>query len=94
MYALHRICQDKNIDIVFLQGYDINWPTNNILKHVNLDVDFIIQNYYRSSKYYQQHDHTNENTVPCVDFQKYLAFKINSEFLHFDLSAYYNKFKW
>ena len=94
MYTLHKLCQDKNIDLLFLQGYDINWPNNNILKHVNLDIDFVIEHYYKSSEHYQHHDYSNQNTVPCIQFQKHFAFKVNSDFLKYDLSAYYNKFKW
>ena len=94
MYTLHKLCHDRNIKLLFLQGYDINWPSNAILEYMPIDINFVIENYYKSSDYYQHHDHAKQNTVPCIEFQKHLAFKINKEFLQFDLDAYYNKFKW
>ena len=94
MYTLQKICDDRSIKLLFLQGYPVDWPKTNILKNLNIDLSYIIQTDYHESQFYRFHDYENENTVPCVQFQKHFAFKINSEFLHFDLSAYYDKFKW
>jgi hypothetical protein len=40
-----------------------------------------MEEYYHQSEYYQYHDHTNQNTVPCKQFMKHFAKKINDGFL-------------
>ena len=54
--------------------------------------NFIIEEYYHQSEYYQYHDHVNQNTVPCKQFMKHFAKKINDEFLHFDIQHKLDKF--
>lgn len=92
IFALHNLCKQRNIPVLFLQGYSISWPDNQILESVNMDKDFVIETYYHNSEYYKQHDHQNKNTVPCAEFQKHFAFKINDDWLQYDLDEYKRKF--
>jgi hypothetical protein len=93
MFALHKMCKERNIPCLFLQGYQIDWPKNNVLKQLDIDLDFVIEDFYKESDFYNLHDHDN-NTVPCKEFQKHFAFMLNDEWLKYDLDQYYNKFAW
>ena len=93
IFALHKICKERNIPCLFLQGYQIDWPENNVLNQVDIDLDFVIEDFYKESDFYNLHDHDN-NTVPCKEFQKHFAFMLNDEWLKYDLDQYYNKFAW
>ena len=93
LLALKQFCSNRNIKLLILQGYKIKWPTDNlILQQLSIDFDYIIYDEYKQSEYYQYHDHENDNTVPCKEYQKYLAKKINKEFLHLDLDHKFQKF--
>ena len=83
----------NKIKLLILQGYQIDWPPDNpILGHLPIDFDYVIYDEYKNSEYYQYHDYDNGNTVPCKEYQKYLAQKINSDFLHLDLDHKFKKF--
>ena len=88
-----KICKERNIPCLFLQGYKIDWPDNSILEQLDIDLDFVIEDFYKESDFYILHDHDN-NTVPCKEFQKHFAFMLNDEWLKHDLDQYYNKFAW
>lgn len=92
MYTLQKMCDDRKIKLLFLQGYPVDWPETNILGNLNMDLNYIIETHYHQSQYYRLHDHENENTVPCTEFQKHLAFNINDNWLQYDLSSYKIKF--
>ena len=93
LLALKQYCMTNKIKLLILQGYQIDWPPDNpILGHLPIDFDYVIYDEYKNSEYYQYHDHDNGNTVPCKEYQKYLAQKINSDFLHLDLDHKFKKF--
>jgi len=70
---LEMLCKSKNIYLYVVQGYDIGFDEYNIYDH------------YKSHYTYKYHDFSNNNTVPCRQFQLELTNKINSDFLQLDL---------
>jgi hypothetical protein len=94
IFTLNELCNKKHIPITFIQGYHITWPNSKLLDNVNMDKNFNIYDYYMASDYWKLHDHKNMNSVPCVEFMKHYAFKINSEILHFNLDKHMKKFIW
>lgn len=70
---LEMLCANKNIPLFVVQGYDIGFDDYNIYEH------------YKNHHTYKHHDFTNNNTVPCRQFQLELAKKINNDFLKIDL---------
>ena len=95
LFALQEICLKNNINLYIVQGYKINWNQHQIIlrKLINFDRNFTIEEYYHKSDYYQFHDHSNKNTVPCKQFMKHYAKKINDEFLKFDIQSKLDKFQ-
>ena len=92
LFALQEICSKHNIKLHIVQGYKIDWDQHQLIKLINFDKNFTIEEYYHASSYYQFHDHSNDNTVPCKQFMKHFAQKINDEFLHFDIQSKLDKF--
>lgn len=70
---LKMICKQNNTKLYVIQGYDIGLDSYNIY------------NDYKNDPTYVYHDASNNNTVPCRQFQVKLADKINREFLELDL---------
>ena len=54
---------------------------NDLIKHINMDVNFVIEEDYKQSSHYQLHDFSNKNTVPNKFYQIHLAKYINEKFL-------------
>ena len=94
MYLLQTLCEQRNIKLLIVQGYTIPWQESSILNKINFDKKFAIRDLYEASDYYKFHDNTDGNSVPCVEFQKYYAWKINEDFLKFELQHKFEKFKW
>ena len=82
MYLLQTLCEQRNIKLLIVQGYTIPWQESSILDKINFDKKFAIRDLYEASDYYKFHDNTDGNSVPCVEFQKYYAWKINEDFLN------------
>jgi len=67
------LCMQRGIKLYIIQGYDMGLSKYNIYDD------------YRADETYKLHDNTENNTVPCRQFQTKLAQKINNEFLKMDL---------
>jgi hypothetical protein len=67
-------------ELFIMQGYEMHW-TNKMIKNINMDINFVIENDYKQSKFYSTHDFTNSNTVPNKLYQIHLAKYINQNFL-------------
>lgn len=71
-------CQKHGIKLHVYQGYAIPWTASdlelvgNIIKNIDSPWD---QEYKKSSTY-QNHDHTNSNSVPCTEYAFILAEQI------------------
>lgn len=68
-------CCTHGIPLTVLQAYDIPWTDS---QRVALDTIIVnpadpLSDQYRRSVYYQHHDYTDQNTVPCVHYQIELA---------------------
>jgi hypothetical protein len=67
---LEHWCSAKNKNLLVYQAYPIPWNQEQRINRAN---DRILYNEYRTSEFYQLHDHTNDNEVPCIQYQIDLA---------------------
>lgn len=85
LMLLQEYCKNNNIHFLVFQGYDLIWQTDQyhrlgaIVK--NLDKSFYSE--YSQSRFYQYHDHTAQNTVPCFQYQVHIAQTI-SQYIDMD----------
>ena len=63
LMLLQHICKQHQSELFIMQGYEMHW-TNKMIKNINMDINFVIENDYKQSKFYSTHDFTNSNTVP------------------------------
>lgn len=69
----------KNITVI--QAYDINWvDKHKTVENLFFNFNQPLESEYKTGEYYKFHNHDNFNTVPCIQYQSYLAVKL-SEFL-------------
>ena len=80
LMLLQHICKQHQSELFIMQGYEMHW-TNKMIKNINMDLNFVIENDYKQSKFYSTHDFTNNNTVPNKLYQIHLAKYINQNFL-------------
>ena len=80
LMLLQHICKQHQSELFIMQGYEMHW-TNKMIKNINMDLNFVIQNDYKQSKFYSTHDFTDSNTVPNKLYQIHLAKYINQNFL-------------
>ena len=80
LMLLQHICKQHQSELFIMQGYEMHW-TNKMIKNINMDLNFVIENDYKQSKFYSTHDFTNSNTVPNKLYQIHLAKYINQNFL-------------
>jgi|TARA_B100000519_G_C14204398_1_gene419548 hypothetical protein len=80
LMLLQHICKQHQSELFIMQGYEMHW-TNKMIKNINMDINFVIENDYKQSKFYSTHDFTNSNTVPNKLYQIHLAKYINQNFL-------------
>ena len=80
LMLLQHICKQHQSELFIMQGYEMHW-TNKMIKNINMDLNFVIENDYKQSKFYSTHDFTNNNTVPNKLYQIHLAKYINQKFL-------------
>ena len=78
------MCKTRNIELYIIQGYSINWNDHHLLKYVNIDIDFNMEDYYKQGEFYKLHDHASGMNVPCKEFMKHFAKKVNKDFIKFD----------
>lgn len=65
-------CDNKNIPLLVLKGYDI--PVGSFKELIYNEQSLYEQ--YVSDEFYVYHDSTEQNTVPCLEFQFQLAILI------------------
>ncbi len=80
LMLLQHICKQHQSELFIMQGYEMHW-TNKMIKNINMDINFVIENDYKQSKFYSTHDFTDSNTVPNKLYQIHLAKYINQNFL-------------
>ena len=80
LMLLQHICKQHQSELFIMQGYEMHW-TNKLIKNINMDLNFVIEDDYKRSKFYSSHDFTDSNTVPNKLYQIHLAKHINQNFL-------------
>lgn len=90
---LEKICNEKNIKLHTILGYDIKWA-NILHKQIKTDFDFKIYEAYKNGDLYKYHDHGlgEKNTVPNKHFAIWLASYINNNFLKLKIEEKLKKF--
>jgi len=75
LFLLKEYCEKSNIQLYVLQGYFIDWSESQktLLNDIISNINSSLYSDYKNSKFYKNHDFTNENTVPCVSYQIQLA---------------------
>jgi hypothetical protein len=68
-------CETHQIELTVLQAYSIPWNIEQLSQLTNLivDIENPLYSQYKKSLYYVQHDFSNQNTVPCIEYQIELA---------------------
>lgn len=91
---LEKICEEKDIRLHTILGYEITW-TNTLHTKIKTDFNFKIYPCYEQNDLYKYHDHSlgSQNTVPNKKFAIWLAKYINSNFLKLALEEKLKKFK-
>jgi len=84
LFAVSEMCKTRNIELYIIQGYSINWNDHHLLKYVNIDINFNMEDYYKQGEFYKLHDHSSGMNVPCKEFMKHFAKKVNKDFIKFD----------
>ena len=80
LLLLQHVCNTNRTELFVMQGYRMDW-SHDLIKHINMDVNFVIEEDYKQSSHYQLHDFSNKNTVPNKFYQIHLAKYINEKFL-------------
>ena len=80
LLLLQHICKQHQTELFIMQGYKMHW-TNDLIQNINMDFEFVIEDDYKQSKFYKEHDFTNSNTVPNKFYQIKLAKYVNQKFL-------------
>ena len=80
LLLLQEKCKQTGTKLHIIQGYDIKWH-NKLIDSLDFDKSFNIYNMYKNSKFYDEHDYTNYNTVPNQKFQVHLAKYIAKKYI-------------
>ena len=72
-------CQSHHVKLIVLQAYPINWTVeqHRQLKDKILNLDEPLYKQYQQSSYYQYHDSSDSNAVPCVQYHIDLALTVS-----------------
>lgn len=91
---LDKICEEKNIKLHTVLGYEILW-SNTLHTKIKTDFNFKIYEFYKQHDLYKYHDHSLgiKNTVPNKHFAVWLAKYINNNFLKLEIKEKLKKFK-
>jgi hypothetical protein len=75
LILLDNWCCTHNVNLIVVQGYNIEWleQQKNLLTNIIVNINDNINQMYHQSTMYQYHNHNNNNTVPCIEFQIDLA---------------------
>lgn len=81
LILLNHWCNTHKIKLTVFQGYNLPWTQDQLSQLCNIfytgAVSVVPE--YRISDFYQWHDHVNQNTVPCLEFQFELACRISHQ---------------
>jgi len=80
LLLLQEKCRQAGTKLHILQGYEIEWH-NKLTDSLDFDKSFNINDIYKNSKFYDEHDYTNYNTVPNQKFQVHLAKHIAKKYI-------------
>ncbi len=80
LLLLQEKCKQAGTKLHIIQGYDIEWH-NKLTDSLDFDKSFNIYDMYKNSKFYDEHDYTNYNTVPNQKFQVHLAKHIAKKYI-------------
>jgi hypothetical protein len=80
LLLLQEKCKQVGTKLHIIQGYDIEW-NNKLIDSLDFDKFFNIYDMYKNSKFYDDHDYTNYNTVPNQKFQVHLAKHIAKKYI-------------
>lgn len=94
LVLLDNFCQERNIKLYVYHGYRIDWDGEQYtgLQHLIENIDDDFYSVYLKSLHYQNHDHHDQNSVPCLGYQLELAETVSKE-LPTDLQQKLLKFK-
>lgn len=75
LLLLDVYCKQHDITLQVYQGYDIDWTTQQIvgLQNIIKNQDLTWHSAYLKSSHYQNHNHKNQNPVPCIGYQLEIA---------------------
>jgi hypothetical protein len=75
LILLSEYCKHNNIKLYVFQGYEIYWTVAQYttLKNIIVNIDYNLYQNYTNSEYYQLHDYSDQNSVPCVAYQCLIA---------------------
>jgi hypothetical protein len=78
LILLNHYCQHHQITLYVYQGYNIPWTqSQNVgLKNIIQNINSCWHTEYIKSSHYQQHDHQDLNTVPCLSYQLELSYTV------------------
>jgi hypothetical protein len=79
LMLLDSFCRVNSIRLLVFQGYQIDWKFDQLsmIERIIKNHDSSFMSEYRQSASYQQHDHSNNNTVPCFSHQISIALTIS-----------------
>jgi hypothetical protein len=80
LLLLQEKCRQAGTKLHIIQGYQIEWH-NKLTDSLDFDKSFNIYDMYKNSKFYDEHDYTNYNTVPNQKFQVHLAKYIAKKYI-------------
>jgi hypothetical protein len=94
LLLLEHFCKEQNIKLCVYHGYYIDWNIDQYtgLQHLIKNIDDDFYSVYLKSLHYQNHDHYDQNSVPCMGYQLELAQTVSKE-LSTDLQQKLSKFK-
>lgn len=79
LVLLNHWCSTHGIKLTVFQGYKLHWKQDQLCQLCNIfdtaTVPAVPE--YQLSDFYQWHDHTAHNTVPCLEFQFELAHRLS-----------------
>jgi len=94
LLLLEHFCQERNIKLLVYHGYCIDWNSEQRtrLQHLIQNINEDFYSVYLKSSHYRNHNHHEQNSVPCLGYQLELAQTVGKE-LPMYLQQKLSKFK-
>jgi hypothetical protein len=88
LILFQEYCQKNHIRFLVFQGYALPWQSNQSdrLESIVKNAGTSFYGEYLQSEFYQLHDHSAKNTVPCFPYQIRIAQKI-AQYIDMDLDT-------